>query len=596
MAGAQEIQTAAMNFANTATQNMVTMSNNAIFTNFPNVPDPSDFLGRYTVGGYGGGMLTPPGDVALPAITAELPAAPVLAGITIPTLQAPPDFVVAAPIITIPAAPSAQLPASPGQAPTFNAPVLPDKPNFTLPEVPTFAPVAVPTMPAVALPTFNSTLPVDDIVEPSERFSFAEQPYQSAMLDALKVKLMADLSNGGYGIETSDESALWERARERELRAAEAAIQDATRQAASRGFSMPQGALNALIQQAQQNAQEKNSSLSRDIALKRADLYAENRKFTITQVRELETTLIGYTAQMAERALNTAKSMVELSIASFNARVARYNLRMEAHKVRAQVYETLVRGALMQLEAYKTEVEAARLSMDIQKVHTEVYKTQIDGVNSLIGLYTAEAGAAKLLADIERTKMDTFKASVEAYTAQVGAKNAEFAMFEAQIKGEMTKMDVYKTQVQSYGATVDSFKTKAEIGEISLRAQIAGNEAQLSRYKMDISRYSAELEKSQLALATTSAKYDGDIKKYSVVADATMRASEQNIQAAKANADVMVARAKMLGDYTISKANVLNEQSRSYMTVQGSLAAAYGAVASAALNQSIGITSNNSSL
>ena len=581
------LQNTAIAFANAAEANMNTVANNAIAVQYPSINQLPAYQPFMPV--YGGGGGNPPADITLPGITATKPVVPSLLTISIPAFGDAPTFSMAQPIINIPTAPSSTLPLAPGNAPAFNAPALPAYPVLSLPAVPVFSSINIPGVPNITVPVFSAALPVDDIVAPSAVFAFSEQMYDSAMLDALKLKLMQDLSNGGYGIEPNDELALWQRATEREVRGAEVGVNELIRSFASRGMSMPSGALSAALQRAQQAVMEKTSSLSREIALKRADMYVENRKFTIEQVRGVEQMLMQYTGSLMERGLNAAKALVELGIASFNARVAKYQVTLETYKAAAQVYESLIRGALLQLESYKAQVEGARLTADVQRIQAEVYRIQLDGVNTLVNLYTAEANAAKILVEIEVAKLDAFKTQVETYTAQVGAKTAEFGMFETQIKGELAKEQVYSTAASAYAVTVDAYKAKAEAADVVLRAQLGANSGTLDAYRSDIARYTAELEAAQISLTTVLSKYDADVKKYSVTSDVAIKNIELGIESSKAAATVATANAKMQGDFVIAQATVATEQARSVASVNGQLASAYGAVSAGALSSAISI-------
>jgi len=522
-------------------------------------------------------------------IHATLPNAPTISEITVPSFGNAPEFLMAEPVINIPDAPSAALPSAPGNAPDFTAPTLPATPTISLPAVPSFSNVVVPDLPAVEYPTFTSSLPVEDIAAPSEVFSYAEEPYESALLDELKAKLMNDLINGGYGLDTGDESRLWERAAERELVNTEVAIQEATRQHAARGFALPPGALNASIEQARNTALEKNSSLSRDIMVKKADLYAEHRKFTIDQVRQVEQMMITYFGYAAERALNAAKSLVELSIAVFNARVAKYNVKLETYKAAAQVYSELIRAATLKLEAYKAQVEGAKLTMEAQRIHAEVYKTQLDGVQALINVYATQVQAARTVADIEKLKLDAFRSKVDAYAAQVGAKTAEFGMFESRIKGETAKLGVYQASAQTYATKVEAYRTKAQAAEVVTRAQVSANQVQLDKYRTDIQRYSTDIQKAQALLQAQVQTFEANVRSYAAHGDIETRKSQQTIEAAKANADVAVSYANVIMSNTVHGAQVLATKASAGANTLASLTHAYGTAAASALSAATGL-------
>lgn len=583
------IQNTAVKYANANTDIMNAFADEARNAAWAPISWAATWNPPQNVLGYTGGFVEAPAAIVLPSITASLPVAPKLNTVTIPSFDNAPDFLIAEPIVNLPTAPSSTLPTAPGNQPAFNTPTLPTSPTFTLPDAPVFQNVLVPEMPLVEYPVFDSELPVNDIVAPTDVFSYIEPIYTSAMLDALKAKLIYDLVNGGYGIDDTDEQRLWQRSRDREAINGEANIQDAARQVAARNFSLPPGVLNAIVQAAQQAAVEKNSSLSRDILSKKADLYVQNRQFTIQQVREVEQMLITQFGYMAERALKAAKEIVELSIAVFNARVAKYNLSLETHKVAAQVYADLIRAVSAKIEAYKAMVEGARLSVDVQRVHAEVYKIQIDGAQALVNLYATQVSAAKTVTEIERLKLDAFRTSVDTYTAQVGAKVAEFGMFESQIKGEMSKVSIYEAEAKAYGTKVAAYKTKVEAAEVITRSQIQVNELLLETYKANIQRYITDIQASQVALSSTVQKYDADIKAYSVKVDGAIRASQQNIEAGKANADVAVSYANVLASNVIHGAQVLATKMGSTANTLAGVSQAYGQSAAAAMSAAVGL-------
>lgn len=589
MATPTEIQNNAIGFANTSQAMMIQYANLAANFAFTPVNMYASWDSPGHVPGYNGGFINQPNNIVLPPITASKPVAPVLGTVSQVTIGNAPSLLAAEPILNLPTVPSSVLPTAPGAAPTLNTPVTPDAPAFVLPAVPVFTNVAVPVAPALDSVQFTETLPFDDLTAPTDTFAFAEKEYQSALLDALKAKLMYDLVNGGYGIETQDEAGLWERAREREMASMNAAIDDVSRQAAARGMMLPQGALNAAIQRAQQEALAKISSVSRDIAIKRADMYVENRKFTIQEVRQTEDMLIKMYGFMMERALNAAKALVELGIASFNAQLAKHNYRLERYKAAASVYEALIRGQLAKVEQYKAQVEGAKLSADIQRIHADVYRIQLDGVNAMVNIYRTEMEAAKIEAEIEQLRLMGFKTTVEAYTAQVGAKTAEFGMYEAGIKGEMAKVNVYESQVKSFAAKTDAFKTSVEAQDVMIRAQVTANSAKVDAYRADVARYTAELQASQQELHGVVSKYEADVRKYSVTVDAQVRSSQQNIEAGKANADVAVAHAQVIASNTTHMGQIFAAQAAAAGNTMASVSSSFGNAASGAMTAASGI-------
>lgn len=430
--------------------------------------------------------------------TNELPDIPGLGDVQQPSIPTPPSFDDVAPTINVPSVPSNSLPSAPGNSPEFNAPAIPNKPTIALPQVPSLAGIEIPSVPTVDLPAFDATLPIDQLTEPTTSFDFVEHNYSSDILETIKAKLLGDLRNGGYGIEPNDELALWERARERELKAADAAIDEATAQIASRGFILPPGALFHTQQIAEQDALDKASTLNREIALARSDLYLKNRQFVIQQSQNLEAILIQYHGARAERALNAAKAQVEVGISLYNLRVQKFQALLDSYRTQATVYETRIRANLVALESFKAQIEGVRAAIDVQALLVNVYKTQVEAANIGINLYRTEMEAAQIQASVEKLKLEAFRSSVEAYTAQVGAREAEFKMFEAQIRGEISKVEAYKASADAYGAKVGAIKVQAEAQDIIAKTKLAENAQKLDLYRAQIEGFKTEMERNVL--------------------------------------------------------------------------------------------------
>lgn len=191
--------------------------------------------------------------------------------------------------------------------------------------------------------------------EPTVTFDYSDPGYASAMRDVMISKLLYDLVNGGYGIEVEDELALWNRERDREALAAQAAVDEVRRQAAATGFGMPQGVLFLAMQRAKQEQMMKNSSVNRDIGLKRADLYVANRQATFAKVLESEEQSISLYNAIQNRTLDAAKVTVQMTIALFEAGIRFFELQMEALLKQIQAKGEV---AKVQLGLYSADVQA----------------------------------------------------------------------------------------------------------------------------------------------------------------------------------------------------------------------------------------------
>jgi len=517
-----------------------------------------------------------------------------IAPVTQPVFAPVPTFSIVAPNISLPNAPSSLLPNAPSGIPVFNAPVIPSAPVLSLPAVPAFQTLVIPAAPQVNIPTFASSLPVADITLPTQVFQFTEQQYQSALLDALKLKLMQDMA-GGYGIETADELALWDRARGRELQSAAAAVADVSRQAAARNFMLPPGALFAQIEAARSASLEKISDLSRDIMIKRGDMYVENRRFTIEQVRELEQVLMGYFGSMMERALNVARAMVELDIALYNARVAKANYYLERLKVEAQVFETQLRAALANLEAWKSQLEGLRVEADVQRNLVAVYTAQLEGVKVLEDVYRTQLEGARILADIQMLELQAAKLGVETYVAEVGAKTAEFGMYESEIRGKTLELGIYETQVRTFGTQVEASKNLAQIEQVKLGAQIESRKLELEKNRLDMDRYKLDLENAQAYLREQVTLFDAETRVYVAEQSVNTHNAEMQIAVNRDNVALAEQAVNLRAQVAIARGNQLIQNTAAAEHVGVSLAGAYGSLGASALNIASGMVINATS-
>lgn len=461
-----------------------------------------------------------------------------------------PDFNTAAPTLNFPVPPDATLPDVPS-APTVGTVSTPQEPDLVFPISPILAGLDFPSTPSLDLPTFQSTLPIDDLVVPSFTFNFAEEPYISENLEALKIKIFNDLVDGSYGIEVADEIALWDRARDRESEAAQSEIDNLYVETASRGFPLPPGDLNIALQLASQRYTDKLSTLSREVALKRADMYVENRKFTFIQVKEVEQILLNFHNLVMERALNAQKALIEMSIAIFNASVARYNARLETYRAEAQVFEAKVRAALARVEIFRTEMEAVRIKSDVQKSQIEIYRAQLSAVQTLVEVFKTRMEAASIQEQVEKLKIDAFRSLIDAFTSQVQAKVAQFGMFTAQIQGETAKVQAFEAEAKAYDSVVQGKKAAVDSNIATARLAVDQAAQRTDIFRARIAGFQTQIQAQTSQVDALLKKYTGDVELYRATALAMTEAFrlEQNfvaqqIESFKANTSVSIENAR----------------------------------------------------
>jgi len=434
-------------------------------------------------------------------------------------------------------------------------PPVPGRPELPTLPAPTFENIVIPTITDAVFPVFTGVAPKNDFTAPTELFVYAEKPYESALADAATAKLMNDLMSGGYGIEIADEIALWDRARDREIRGADAATAEMSRQMASRGFSLPPGTMLAQLASIQQGVTEKLSTLSRDIALKRGDMYVENRKFTIEQVRQYEKIAVDMHVSLMERTLNAAKAVVELGLAVYNAKIVMFNAGLEEFKTLASVYEAEIRGALGMLEGQKLKLQTVDSTINIQKNKAELYKAELDAQKHIVEMYRVDIEAMKALLGAEGMKFDVFRTEVMAYGEMLKAGTLSMQGYETQMRGDAIRADVYKTLVSAQAIDMERSKTAASIIEgnnkiaiehVRTAAQAVTAEADVFRSKAQ--GISANNEANAKAFTARTEAFKALASVYKSIGEIDLSRLDASTRVALENARITVEREKLETD------------------------------------------------
>lgn len=251
---------------------------------------------------------------------------------------------------------------------------------------------------------------------PTPTFSYTDPGYSSAMRDAMSAKLLNDLLNGGYGIDTIDEVTLWNRERDREVLLMQGEIEEIRRQAAAMSFPMPQGVLFAQLEKARQKYMEKISSANRDIGLKRADLYVQHRQRTLENVLKTEDQSIGLYNAIQGRALEAAQVLVKMTLAIFEAGMRAFELQISA--------------LLKQITA---KVDVAQMSVQLYASDVNAYAAYVNALatQSRVAMesskMTFERDKTKYLSNVEivRFRLEQLKATVEK-SRQINEFGVEF--------------------------------------------------------------------------------------------------------------------------------------------------------------------------
>lgn len=453
--------------------------------------------------------LTPPGTHSVSAPSTAFPtfnagSAPVSPGVGGTDVVAP-----EAPVLT-------SLVYTPGAEPS--KPVMDALSAITLPSgLEGWTPPAAPALMSVSVAPFGGidlhtdwlnrldTAPDDlTLLAPEAFVDPNPTKYTSGLLEDMISLLRARVA-GGTGLPADVEEAIWDRGRAREAQAAQAHIDEVTRNFEASGFSLPSGAFHAQLREAQKTLLDKSVELSRDIAIKQAELEQANARHAIEQGIALEGRLVEYANNIEQRTLDAAKSVAANAIEIFNAQVGQFRALVEKYTSFAGVYKTLIDAEQSKVEAYKATVDAERAKADINKTLLDQTRLEIDFRNSRIAAYRAELEAVQALVGVDKLKVESFGEQIKAYVAQLNAEVTKVEVVKAHAQGNVAIAEAYRSQTSAYASKVGA---DAEISRS--RANIYASEVQA--YLAKVQAYSAhvqgEAEKTRALVSIEGLKID----------------------------------------------------------------------------------------
>lgn len=507
---------------------------------------------------------------------------------------------------------------------TDAAPVIPDRVaptvNFgTVPVLPTIRDVAVPDAPAVTLPDLPTMLTLqshtfgginlhedwldklDDIPElsilqPSKLQYTRGSAYASQLLDNLKATLNARIQ-GGSGLNPAVEQAIWDRARDRETQIALAREQEVLRGAEALGFPLPPGAIAGQLADARREYHDKLSGLSRDIAIKQAELEQQNLREAIASATQLEAQLIDYSFKLESLAFEAAKALAENEIQVFNANIEHFKALLAGYQAYAAAYDTLIKAELNKIEVFKALLATEQTKSQINLALVQQYKAQIEGAMASVEVFKTQVAAAQTLVSLEQTRLQAAGEQIKAFVATNNAEMSKVELFKAQIGADNLLLEGYKTAAQAYSAKASAQGEKARVAVAQLQARVAAKGLEWDGWKALLS---GEVAKVDAAAKQASILVDGykvgvtatqaEAELYARMWEANMKQYEAGksivLQAAKINSDALMHTNDARLDAAKAGAQVMSQQVASAFNIVNTSAAISGS-ASMVVSQEI---------
>lgn len=459
----------------------------------------------------------------------------------------------------------------------------------------------IPTPPAIVVADFGETLPTYTAQLPEIQFSYVEPEYLSALKTAVEAKLLSDVVSGGTGLSPAVEDAIWERTRERDNKDYQEAVDKLNNVWSGRGFTLPDGVLAELQQGLINDDRNQRIERSRDILIKQAELAQANTHFTITSSLSLEQLKLNHANNVANRALEAQKSVVEFGIAYHNLKISDYNVRLERYKAKAVEVSSRLEAERLRLEGYKTELLEVEAKSALDKDRLANYGLDMERYDKLLKLFNAEQGAVQTALAIENLKIDFLRARIEDHRARMESQSKEVEVYLAQNKGELGKIDLYKAELDAESIRIGTLKTQTDIEIAKLDGDIKLQDLKLKAYLGDIEKYKAEVDVATTELGLEGTMYGHDINRYradiekevaqlNVGVEALIKSRALDIQ----NAGIKLEMAKANLQAAIAASQVRVEAAKGLASTYASMAAsAMSGITAIAAIESSGLSSEN---
>ena len=319
-----------------------------------------------------------------------------------------------------------------------------------------------------SLPGVDTSFAV--VEEPSDTnltLSWAEATLPSELFSAFREKILADMA-GGTGLSAEVEAAIYARAKTRQQVDRLAEYDRINNAAGDMQFAYPSGVLLSALAGFGVGANRMDADIENTIIVSQGELAQKNVMNAMEQAKGLESLLRQTRNEESQRALDAMKSIAEISIQEFSARIQKFLGIWEGRKVKMQA----------QVEALRGVIESNKSLVDIFSKQYEALRTRVDAVSSqnksLVDVFTGKIQAygieEQAVSSHNKGVVDVFSSRIQAYGAAEQAVSSH----------NKTLVDVFTGKAQAYGIEEQAISShnKTLVDVFSGRAQAFGIEEQ----------------------------------------------------------------------------------------------------------------------
>lgn len=198
-------------------------------------------------------------------------------------------------------------------------------------------------------------------------------------------------TDGGTGVNTDVENALWQRGRARILADSERAKDEATSTWANRGFPLPPGALTGQVNQITLAAGRALAEVSRDVAVKSFDTEIENVRFAVTQVLDQRKVALDAAGDYIRTLMLGPQTAMQLAtgLAGIRSELARNLINL--YSAQSAALEPRVRLAITDA-SLKMQAEQANLQAQVSTIEAKV-RAALQGAQMVASMASAGINA-----------------------------------------------------------------------------------------------------------------------------------------------------------------------------------------------------------
>ena len=325
--------------------------------------------------------------------------------------------------------------------------------------------------------------PMEGVTVPTEVMSFTPTAYTSGLFDFLAAQIQTFISalndtppvtvqsnidlHGNTGdivlVDVTLEEAIYDKARSRMLQEEQSAVQQAETTIQTRGFSLPPGALNAMISDTRRISANAQEDLNNDIITSRIGLEQKRTEYELQKAEQVTAAQFQYDSILVEfEKVNSdlIETIAKSTAVYFDAGAKLETLQTEVHKQEQQLlFEVDKETVESAYKVYNSLVESAKTTMEIFQVEASTLIAEMEADVSynkaLLDVFLGQIDAVKAKVEVERIKVDGKKVNADISNMEV---RSEIESAQAENARLSALAGVYASEVQAYAARIDALK------------------------------------------------------------------------------------------------------------------------------------------